>query len=310
MTDTAKISIALCTYNGEQFLRAQLDSIIAQSIDSWEVIAVDDGSTDHTWEVLNDYAAVDGRFKLFRNEKNLGYNGNFQKALNLCEGEYIAICDQDDVWHPDKLKFQLDAIGNSLLVYHDSELIDAAGSSMNLKISDKFNFYRGSSPEAFLYLNCVSGHSILMKNDLVAKALPFPSNFHYDQWLAFVAASTGSVDFVERVLVQYRQHQHNTTDILARRKSARSRDMKLAELEREAIWIAKCAEKATGNSRQLLVRLAALSESRNRSFAEPRYGIVIWQHRHTLLSLLKKSPVSKLFYIVRKIWGSKAKKLL
>lgn len=310
MNGAVKISIALCTYNGEQFLRAQLDSIVAQSIGNWEVLAVDDVSNDGTWDILQTYAARDDRFKLFRNEKNLGYNENFQKALGLCGGEYIAICDQDDIWHADKLKRQLEGIGNSLLIYHDSEFIDEAGNTLGLKISDKFNFYRGSSPEAFLYQNCVSGHSILMQKELVPKALPFPQGFHYDHWLAFVAAGTGSVDFVGDVLVRYRQHERNTTDILARRKAIRGRELKLAELERESAWIARCAEKAKGDTHNLLARLAALSESRNHSFAKPRYGFVIWQNRKTLLSLLKKSGISKFFYVVRKIWGSKAKKLL
>lgn len=310
MSDTAKISIALCTYNGEQFLRPQLDSIIAQSIDNWEVIAVDDVSTDGTWDILQTYAVLDDRFKLIRNEQNLGYNANFQKALSLCEGDYIAICDQDDIWHPDKLRRQLEGIGSSFLIYHDSEFIDEAGKSMGLNMSDKFHFYRGSSPEAFLYLNCVSGHTILIKKDLLAKALPFPHGFHYDQWLAFVATSEGSVDFVGEKLVRYRQHGSNTTDILARRKKVRGRELKLVELETESTWIALCAEKAKGGTRDLLIRLAALSKSRSHSFATPRYGYVIWQNRQTLLSILKKSGISKFFYVVRKIWGSKAKKLL
>lgn len=310
MTEPVKISIALCTYNGEQFLRPQLDSIIAQSFGHWEIVVVDDVSTDGTWDILQEYAANDDRFRLFRNEKNLGYNRNFQKALGLCEGEYIAICDQDDIWHPDKLRLQLAGIGSNFLIYHDSEFIDEAGSPMGLKISDKFNFYRGSSPEAFLYLNCVSGHTILMKKEVVTRALPFPEGFHYDQWLAFVAASAGSVDFVDKVLVGYRQHDRNTTDILARRKRERSLEVKLAEFEKETVWIAQCAEKASRNTRALLVRLANLSETRKHSFAVPQYGFVIWQHRKTLLSLLKKSGISKFFYVVRKIWGSKAKKLL
>jgi hypothetical protein len=149
-----------------------------------------------------------------------------------------------------------------------------------------------------------------MKKELVTKALPFPRGFHYDQWLAFVAASAGSVDFIGEVLVGYRQHGRNTTDILARRKTIRGRELKLAELERESTWIARCTEKAKGDTRNLLAQLAALSESRNHSFAKPRYGLVIWRNRKTLLSLLKKSAISKFFYVVRKIWGSKAKKLL
>lgn len=310
MTGNVKISIALCTYNGEQFLRGQLDSILGQTFRDWEIIVVDDVSTDGTWTILQAYSDGDSRFKLFKNERNLGHNRNFEKALGLCTGDYIAICDQDDVWHPDKLKCQLEAIGDHTLVYHDSEFIDEKGHAMGLKISDKFNFYRGSAPEVFLYLNCVSGHSILMKRELVALALPFPIGFHYDQWLAFVAAGNGSIDFVDKALVSYRQHASNATDMLARRKQARTADAKIAELQKESAWIGHCAAKSKGATNMLLQRLAVLSETRNRSFASPAYGIAIWQKRGTLLSLLKKSTVSKFFYVLRKIWGSKSKNLI
>src|ERR1700761_5678732 len=95
------VSIALCTYNGEQFIDSQLDSILAQSYPNIEIIAVDDCSTDATWEVLQDYAQKDKRVRACRNEHNLGHTLNFQKAIALATGEYIALCDQDDIWVAD-----------------------------------------------------------------------------------------------------------------------------------------------------------------------------------------------------------------
>nr|WP_295925129.1 glycosyltransferase family 2 protein [uncultured Dyadobacter sp.] len=310
MVSQVRISIALCTYNGEQFLRHQLDSIVNQSCVDWEIVVVDDGSSDGSWDILQGYAAGDSRFRLFRNELNLGYNRNFEKALQLCQAEFIAICDQDDIWHPRKLELQMDAIGDNQMIYHDSEFIDQKGNPIGFRMSDKFNLYRGRDAAAFLYLNCVSGHCILMKKDVLLSALPFPDGCYYDQWLAFIATDRGSVDYLHQPLVQYRQHNRNSTDILAREKVQKSKRQKVALMEKESQWLAICAQKATGNSKTLITRLTALSKRRNRSFVGFGYGAMIWHNRDILLTLLKKTPVSKLFYIIRKIWGGKVKKLL
>lgn len=310
MENPPLVSIALCTYNGAAFLKEQLDSILKQQFENWEIVAVDDCSVDETWKILNAYAAKDFRFRLHRNDQNLGYNKNFEKALKLCRGEYIAICDQDDIWHADKLQIQLDAIQENQLVYHDSEFIDHAGKLMNKKISDKFRFYRGNRPEAFLYLNCVSGHSIFMRQSVLPKALPFPSDFHYDQWLALIATKNGTIDFVDQCLVQYRQHQKNNTDMLALHATSRSTEQKIAELERESSWLKLCSEKSGHEPVGLALKLYQQSLIRNASFMHIPYGITIWSNRKILLALLKKSEVSKFFFTIRKIWGPKAKKVL
>ncbi|MCF2490682.1 glycosyltransferase family 2 protein [Dyadobacter sp. CY347] len=310
MENKPLISIALCTYNGSDFLAEQLDSILSQSIQDWELVIVDDFSQDETLRILNSYSERDKRIKIHRNHQNLGYNKNFEKALKLCEGEFIAICDQDDIWHEDKLKLQLDAIRNHLLVYHDSEFMDESGNSMGAKISDKFAFYSGDKPEVFLYFNCVSGHSIFMKRTLLAHALPFPERFHYDQWLAYIATSHGSIDFVDKCLVRYRQHKKNNTDMLALRTSARSTKQKITELERESEWLKICAEKASEKSAELINKLYKLSLHRNASFMSIAYGQAIWKDRKYLLRLLKKSGSSKFFFTLRKIWGPLAKTFL
>ncbi|HWV31931.1 MAG TPA: glycosyltransferase family 2 protein [Dyadobacter sp.] len=308
MENPPLISIALCTYNGSAFLREQLDSVIAQRYTHWELVVVDDCSTDATRSILEEYADRDARIRLHYNRQNLGYNKNFEKALGLCEAELIAICDQDDIWHREKLEKQVRLIGDHTLVYHDSEFIDAGGRSMDRRISDKLNFYRGNAPEVFLFLNCVSGHSILMKKQVLQKSLPFPESFHYDQWLAFNAACLGSIDFLPEALVQYRQHSGNNTDILALKTAVRSADQKVLELERESQWLRLCARQCTGKAHGLINALYNQSIMRNDGFFNAKFGMLVWKHRDTLLRILKKPDTSKFFYALRKAWGVKAKK--
>ncbi|CAG5068782.1 hypothetical protein DYBT9623_01514 [Dyadobacter sp. CECT 9623] len=310
MNKMPEISIALCTYNGQEFLPEQLDSILNQSISDWEIVVVDDCSSDQTWSVLERYAAADKRFRLYRNDHNLGYNKNFEKALTHCRAEFIAICDQDDLWHPDKLKIQLAAIQDHKLIYHDSEFIAHTGEKMNIRISDKFNFYRGNRPEPFIFLNCASGHSIMLRSEVVANAIPFPENFHYDQWLAFVAADSGSIDFLEQPLVQYRQHRKNNTDILAMHAVPKSREQKVEELEREKEWLRLCLNKTRDKPNQLIAELYAACRKRNASLLSISYAMIIWKDRDLLLYLLKKPELSKFFFTLRKMWGIWAKKFL
>ena len=95
------VSVVMCTYNGKQFLREQMDSILAQDYPLHEIIVQDDRSTDDTWDILQTYAkAHPGLFKLFRNDEQLGFNRNFHTALLRATGQYVAISDQDDIYTP------------------------------------------------------------------------------------------------------------------------------------------------------------------------------------------------------------------
>lgn len=114
------VSVVMCTYNGKQFLREQMDSILAQDYPLHEIIVQDDRSTDDTWDILQTYAkAHPGLFKLFRNDEQLGFNRNFHTALLRATGQYVAISDQDDIWFPQKISKQVAAIGNADLCFSD-----------------------------------------------------------------------------------------------------------------------------------------------------------------------------------------------
>ena len=125
-----KISVAMCTYNGEQYLREQLDSIAKQTRLPDELVVSDDGSIDKTLKLIEEFASSSPfPVRISVNDKNLGTTRNFEKAIWSCEGEVIALCDQDDIWHVKKLELveALMASAASVgLVISDAELVDAA----------------------------------------------------------------------------------------------------------------------------------------------------------------------------------------
>src|ERR1035437_7615564 len=106
---TAKISVAMATYNGEAFLKEQLESIYSQTVQPFEVIVIDDGSRDSTICILEKYQKQRG-LKYFVNTENKGVNYSFSRAISACVGEYIALSDQDDVWNDTKLETLLAVI--------------------------------------------------------------------------------------------------------------------------------------------------------------------------------------------------------
>ncbi|MBQ6958217.1 MAG: glycosyltransferase [Bacteroidales bacterium] len=137
-----KISIALCTYNGEKYLTAQLDSILDQTHPADEIIIVDDGSTDATLDIIREYASRTDILQYFVNEQTLGYVRNFSKAISLTSGDFVALSDQDDIWTKDHIEKLLNNIGGKAVCVGDSIMIDAQGKETGERFSDiKQNYY-------------------------------------------------------------------------------------------------------------------------------------------------------------------------
>src|SRR3569833_676088 len=143
-TDTPLVSIALCTYNGQEFLSPQLDSLLSQDYYNIEIVVIDDCSTDNTWHILQQYANEDKRVKLHRNERNIGNIHNFERAIKLCKDELIALADQDDIWESVKIKTLAEAIGDNILVYHNSDFIDEKDRRIgDVTMASRFRMYDG-----------------------------------------------------------------------------------------------------------------------------------------------------------------------
>lgn len=208
------VDILLATYNGEKFLKEQLDSILNQTYPHFNLLIRDDGSTDRTLEIIKSYQ--DPRIKLIENQTNGGVVHNFSCLLQASFAPYVLLCDQDDVWNEDKLERMLVIAqtfddGKPLLVHHDMNVVD---SSLNT-ISPSFWQFSKLNPQAtglnrLLMQNNVTGAACLINHALIEKALPIPQDaLMHDHWLALIAAAFGEIIPVKEPLIKYRQHGKN-----------------------------------------------------------------------------------------------------
>lgn len=199
------ISVVMCTYNGAAYLREQLDSILAQTLQPDEIIVQDDCSTDGTAEILAAYAERHPQLRFFVNERQMGVNRNFFSAMARAAGDFIAISDQDDVWLPEKLERQAATIGNALLAAGLSHPFTTTGAALHVDLRRP-----NVSLLRLLYVGAFSGHTMFFSRRLLSllpdtlgeiEALRF-----YDVILAMTAAAYDGIAFDNRVLVKHRRH--------------------------------------------------------------------------------------------------------
>jgi glycosyltransferase involved in cell wall biosynthesis len=228
VTETATISVALCTYNGERFLREQLDSIFAQTVLPTELIISDDGSTDSTVAIVRsvvDSRADDSvRVTVLENPAPLGFVENFSGAIRTCTGDLVVLSDQDDVWRADRLERALAEFASRphlLLLHSDADLIDGAGSplagslfeALAIGSSMQHEVHEGRAWAVLLRRNIVTGATAAFRRSLATLALPVPEGWLHDEWLAVVAAATGNLDLTTERLIEYRQHGGNQVGV-------------------------------------------------------------------------------------------------
>jgi glycosyltransferase involved in cell wall biosynthesis len=304
------ISIALCTYNGEKYLCEQLGTLVGQTYPNLEIIIVDDASTDQTWSILNEFADCYPSIRLFRNSSNMGYQKNFERALKLCEGDYILISDQDDIWEKDKVTKLREAIAENLMIYHDSVFIDEHGKNIGFKMSDKFNMVDGNDPTPFLFLNCVSGHSIMFRRDLLQHVFPFPDNGMYDHYIAFIATVKGSIKYLPETLVKHRRHQANSTDILDRQKVKSRLTVTQNRMIRENNWLKICSEIKDHPISELAGRFFDCGKYRTDNFLNFKFGYMVWKNQEKLTAIEKNASYKSFLFALRQIWGLRTKKLI
>jgi glycosyltransferase involved in cell wall biosynthesis len=207
------ISVVLCTYNGEKYVAEQVASILAQTYSNLEIIICDDASTDNTFSILEKYAASDVRIRLYRNEKNVGYNKNFEQALSLANAEWIAIADQDDIWLPHKIKSLYNAVTPGTLLVH-SYNAEFKNDDLSITFINRSRVrFKGNNTRELLFYNTVSGHAMMLHKKLLSIALPFPDGVYYDWWLGLNASIQGSIQLHDEALVLHRQHSSNSSHI-------------------------------------------------------------------------------------------------
>jgi glycosyltransferase involved in cell wall biosynthesis len=297
------ISIAVCTYNGERYLAEQINSLLSQTWSNFEIIVVDDNSLDGTLEILKNFVAKDSRIKLHCNSKNLGIIKNFSLCMSLCRGKFIAPCDQDDIWHPEKLTKLHGVIGSHILAYCDSELISENGDSLNMRISDRLNMYEGNDPTVFTFWNCISGHAMLFERSLLDMAIPMPEVKFHDWWLAFIAATFGEIKYLNEPLVQYRQHANSQTDLSRTGQKKDSGNRKRLFIERGE-WIQQLA-KTPSLHKTFFVELHRLWLNQTNEWISVQIVRHLAKKSGSLLFINKNRSFMR--FALKHIWGLKAK---
>lgn len=225
------ISVVLTSYNGEKYIYEQIESILNQTYSDFELIIIDDKSTDLTIPIIKEFKQKDKRISLFANDENLGPRASFYKGIYKAAGNYIALSDQDDIWVAQKLEKLVKAIKeqkNALLVYSNSQNINESGEKLNTFISDIINPYSGDDNRTVLFYNFVWGHTMFFNRKLVEKLAPIPKAFNHDKWIPFLALTYGSVFYLDEVLQYYRHHAHNLT-VKNKNKKKLSNDPKIKE---------------------------------------------------------------------------------
>lgn len=272
------VSVALSTYNGARFLREQIDSVLAQQGVELELVAVDDGSTDGTTDLLEAYARQDTRVRWSPNPGNLGPTRSFERAMSLCAGEFIAPCDQDDVWAPEKLRRLLDSMEGVDLAYSDSAYVDADGRDLGDSISRGTRMLEGRRPAAFLFGNSVSGHASLVRRSLLDVARPFPEGAYHDWWLALCAAGRAGVRYVPEPLVRFRRHDRAFSPMGREHAEARARRASSDWLEQRCVLSAAYAGRALRDSEAVGTLHAQLMAARAGGPVSPLLG-TLWTLR-------------------------------
>jgi len=206
------VSVAIATFNGEKFLEDQLKSICNQTYKNIEVIVSDDCSTDRTVDILEEFKIKCG-IDYCINDRRLGLVKNFERALSLCRGEYIALADQDDLWFPEKIECLLNEIGDHSLIFSDTNIIDAHGNIVTESFKSLSNYIADTeTPFLQLFLNTkwINGCTMLFEKELLREALPMPDDIGaHDWWFTVNAAKNGGIKYLDRKLMSYRQHGKN-----------------------------------------------------------------------------------------------------
>lgn len=218
----------MCTHNGARFVREQVASILRQSRAPDQLLVSDDASTDDTVASVRDEVARHLRANpgqaldlvVIENPRALGVVKNFEQAVTACSGDLIALCDQDDVWHENRIALaveQFEARPELSLLHANARLVDGDGLPLGYSLFDAIalspseiaEIHDGRALDALLRRNVVTGATTMLRASLLEHALPFFEPWVHDEWLAVVASIVGRVDVLGDEIIDYRQHGAN-----------------------------------------------------------------------------------------------------
>ena len=296
MTSTPLVSVAMATYNGADYLKEQISSILGQSYPNLEIIITDDASSDETLAILRDFEKSYQRIKIFRHRLNQGITATFENSIKNCSGEFIAISDQDDIWELNKIEVLMNAMENEDAICSDSELVDKSGQTLNKRISSLVNLKSFYSGVPFLMGICLPGHTLMMQGDFAKYILPMPVEIMYDRWISFCAAANNGIKYVHLPLVKYRQHKSNHFGVgnAKTKKNRKTNEQKFLIKLKE---LNACAHAPVRDPETKLI-LEEMLNRFNRKLSLARC-LFFFRNRHKLLVIKKKSGIRKILYCLK-----------
>ncbi|KQK27517.1 MULTISPECIES: glycosyltransferase family 2 protein [Chryseobacterium] len=216
-----KLSILLSTYNGEKYLKEQIESILKQDFSDIMLYIRDDGSTDSTIEIIQEYVSLYSNIHILKKDKNIGAAMSFMTLLQYVNSDYYMFCDQDDVWLENKVSKSIAKIieleeleKKSVLVFTNAKVVDE---ELNIIDSSFWNYNKVSpkillaDPKLINVFNCSPGCTMIFNDELKKKLTNYDENILMHDWYIMIQAlQNGKVDFINDSLILYRQHSHNT----------------------------------------------------------------------------------------------------
>jgi len=215
-----RLSVAMCTYNGEKHIKEQLESILNQTTSVDEIVICDDGSKDKTIEIIERFQIeYSNKISLHKNSVNMGSTKNFEKAISICTGDYIFLSDQDDIWKTNKVAKIIQHFKetpSTEAVFSNGDLIDKKSKKISThKLWDAVFFIENQleKPINLLKLisskrNMVTGATLCFKKEIKEVILPFPNikKFYHDEWIAIITANRNKLTYLTEELISYRIH--------------------------------------------------------------------------------------------------------
>lgn len=319
-----KVDILLATYNGEKYIKEQVESILNQTYENIQIIISDDCSTDKTRQVLKEYENNE-KIKIFYQEKNLGYVKNFEFLLKQVESNLYMLSDQDDVWKKEKVEKSVEKIESEKLdlVFGDLEVVDENLNTLYksynryMHLIHKIKKYQKDYRLQYLY-NCMTGCTIISRKNWIDKVLPFPTNSKYmihDYWLGLVIALNGKVGYIEEPYILYRQHGKNQVGSKKASKTASklekvrniSINTRIGTFETYVMHEEIFDEKLRKQNKKALEYFKMLKNKKNFNFRQ--WGIFFRLYKYESFSqYIKNFMVLNLPWIVKIVFDLKYKK--
>lgn len=217
VTEELTVSVALATYNGSKFIREQLDSIARQDLQPNEIVICDDVSSDLTVDIVKDFQrGYAGSIRLYENESQMGYVKNFEQAISICRGDIIALCDQDDVWLPEKLRKMAELFVENAecgMVYSDAIVVNSELKPLGYTVYSRHgkpNLSSGNVVYSHVKKMRIKGASIAFRAKYRDYILPITSQWWgHDRWISFILAVISKIYAIDIPLMLYRRHGGN-----------------------------------------------------------------------------------------------------